>query len=219
MASISRLLSRLLAALLMSMLSHAALADPPGRVGRLADLQGQVWLYDAEAADWVAATRNRPLTTGDRLSTDSGALAELRIGSTSLRLAGGTEVELLQLDDERVRVQLHSGLTALRLRTHEAAREFEWVTAEGRFKPDRAGRYRLDRVDATSSATVWSGQLLFEAPDNAVMLVAGQRADIWNDGRTQYTLVQPQRDAFADEVAASEGAEERACRRGTSRPR
>jgi len=209
LASISSLLLRLLAVLLATTLSQAALADPPGRVGRLADLQGQVWLYDSEAAEWVAAARNRPLTTGDRLSTDGGARAELRIGSTTLRLAGGTEVELLQLDDGRVRVQLHNGLMALRLRTHEAAREVELVTAEGRFKPDRAGRYRLDRVDATSSMTVWSGQLLFEAPDNAVALTAGQRADIWNDGRTQYTLIQPQRDAFADEVAASEGADER----------
>ena len=209
MARISRLLSRLLAVLVMTLLSHAALADPPGRVGRLADLQGQVWLYDIETAEWVAAARNRPLTSGDRVSTDGGARAELRIGSTTLRLDAGTEVELLQLDDDRVRVQLHNGLLALRLRTHEAARELELVTVEGRFKPDRAGRYRLDRIDATSTITVWSGQLLFEAPDNAVTLVAGQRADIWNDGRTQYTLVQPQRDAFADEVAASELAEER----------
>ncbi len=209
MAPQSRLLTRLLAALLLALFAHAAVADPPGRVGRLADLQGPVWLYDAESGEWVPAGRNRPLTGGDRVSTDSMARADLRIGSTTLRLAAGTEVELLQLDDDIIRVQLHNGLLALRLRSHEAARELELVTAEGRFKPDRAGRYRLDRVDATSSITVWSGQLLFEAPDNAATIVAGQRADIWNSGRTQYTLTQPQRDAFADEVAASELAEER----------
>ncbi len=205
----SRLLSSLLAALLMAMLSQAAFADPPGRVGRLADVQGTVWRFDAEAAEWVAAERNRPLTTGDRLATDDAARAELRIGSTVLRLAGGTEVELLQLDDDAVRVQLHGGLMALRLRTHEAAREVELVTVEGRFKPERAGRYRLDRVDAISSITVWSGQLLFEAPGNAVSLHAGQRADAWSDGRSQYTLIQPQEDAFDQEVAAGELADER----------
>ena len=209
MASTSRPWRGLLAGLLTLWLCQAALADPPGRVGRLADLQGPVWLYDSDTAQWVAASRNRPLTSGDRLSTDAGARAELRVGSSTLRLDAGTEVEILQLDDDIVRVQLHNGLLALRLRTHEAAKEFELLTAEGRFKPDRAGRYRLDRVDATSSITVWSGQMLFEAPDNAVMLVTGQRADIWNNGRTQYTLVAPRRDAFADEVAAGELSEER----------
>jgi hypothetical protein len=208
MASLSRLLSRLLAALLLTMLAQAALADPPGRVGRLAELQGSVWFYDTEAAEWVAAEHNRPLTTGDRLATDGNARAELRIGSTTLRLAGATEVELLQLDDERVRVQLHDGLLALRLQTHEAAREFELVTAEGRFQPESAGRYRLDRVDAISRVTVWSGQLSFDAPGNAVSLGSGQRADVWYDGRSQYTMIQPQHDAFAEEVAASERADE-----------
>ena len=210
MAPLPRCVSRLLAALILFTLCQAALADPPGRVGRLADVQGSVWLYDAETAEWVAAGRNRPLTTGDRVSTDGNGRAELRVGSTALRLDAGTEIEVLQLDDDIVRVQLHNGLLALRLRTHEAAREFELITAEGRFKPDRAGRYRLDRIDATSSITVWSGQLLFQAPDNAVTLSAGQRADISSiNNRTQYTLVQPQRDAFADEVAAAEQADER----------
>ena len=60
--------------------------DPPARVGRLADLTGQVWLFSPDSGDWVAATRNRPLTSGDRLSTDAGARAEVRIGSTTLRL-------------------------------------------------------------------------------------------------------------------------------------
>ena len=131
MASVKRQWFRLLAVLSMTILCHAALADPPGRVGRLAGLQGQVWLYDAETADWVAAGLNRPLTGGNRVATDGDGRAEVRIGSTSLRLGAGTEVELLQLDDQLVRVQLHNGQLALRLRTHEAAREFEFVMMRG----------------------------------------------------------------------------------------
>ncbi len=204
MAPISRCWHRLLAALLMSLLAHAALADPSDRVGRLAELQGQVWLFGTESADWVTAVRNRPLTTGDRLSTGADGRATLRIGSSTLRLSAGTEIEVLQLHDDVVRVQLHNGLLALRLRAHEAARETELLTAEGRFKPDRAGRYRLDRVDATSSVTVWSGQLRLEAPGNAVTLAAGQRADVWNNGRTQFALIEPLRDTFGDEVAAAD---------------
>jgi hypothetical protein len=173
-------------------------------------MQGQVWVYDLESADWIAAVRNRPQTTGDRVATDGDGRAELRIGSSTIRLAAGSEIDFLQIDDEHVRVQLHEGRMALRLRSHEAAREFELVSAEGRFQPERAGRYRMDRIDATTSVTVWSGQLLFQAPDNAATVIAGQRADIEQvDGRTRYTLLQPARDAFADEVAAAEAAAER----------
>ena len=198
------------ALLLAVVLPVAAQADPPGRVGRVAELQGQVWQYDVEQGDWIAAVLNRPLTTGDRVATDADGRAALRIGSTSLRLGAGSEIEILQLDDERVRVQLHGGRLALHVRTHDAAREFEIVTEEGRFDPELAGRYRLDRVDATTSVTVWSGQLVFQSPDSAATVIAGQRADIVQlGGRTQYTLVQPVRDAFADEVAAADAAAER----------
>ncbi|MBK6864118.1 MAG: hypothetical protein IPG91_11305 [Ideonella sp.] len=211
MATLARWWQRVLFALLMlTALPASAQDDPPGRVGRIAEMQGQVWVYDLESADWIAAVRNRPLTTGDRVATDGDGRAELRIGSSTIRLAASSEVDFLQIDDEHVRVQLHEGRMALRLRSHEAAREFELVSAEGRFKPERAGRYRMDRIDATTSVTVWSGQLIFQAPDNAATVIAGQRADIEQvDGRTRYTLLQPARDDFADEVAAAEAAAER----------
>ena len=58
------------------LLAGAAWADAPGRVGRLGDTQGTVWLYDTDAGEWVAAQRNRPLTSGDRIATDQGARAD-----------------------------------------------------------------------------------------------------------------------------------------------
>lgn len=194
---------------LLVLLAGGALADPPGRVGRLADLQGQVWMFSPESGDWVAAQRNRPLTSGDRVSTDRDGRAELRIGSAALRLDGGTELEVLELDDNAIRVQLHNGSLAARLRSSEVAREFELLTTEGRFKPQRSGRYRFDHSDETSHVTAWRGQILFEGKDNAVTVNSGQRAEVWRDGRTQYSLTEPVRDAFSDWVAARDQADER----------
>ncbi len=173
--------------------------DPPGRVGRLSDVTGQVWMYSPGSGEWVAAARNRPLTTGDRLSTDAGARAELRIGSTTLRLDAGSELEVLQLDDNRMALQLHSGSTAVRLRQRETAAQFELRTAEGRFRVQRTGRYRFDRQDETSHVTVYSGQAYFEGPGSALTVGSGQRAEFWLDNRNaaQYSLTEPVRDAFA----------------------
>ena len=111
--------------------------DPPGRVGRVADLHGGVLWFDHERGQWTEAERNRPLTTGDRLSTAPEGRAELRVGSTVLRLGGASELEVLRLDDERLSFQLHSGHLALRVRSREVAAEIDIVTAEARLQPQR----------------------------------------------------------------------------------
>lgn len=185
--------------------------DPPGRVGRLSEVHGQVWLYHPEEGEWIAAERNRPLTTGDRLATDGGARTEVRIGSSVLRLDGATEIEVVRLDDERMVLRLHNGSLAVRLRNREQASGFELLTEEGRFTVQRPGRYRFDRADEASFATVLSGQAYYEAQNNALSINAGQRAEFWIDRANvpQYSLIEPERDGFAAWVAEQDRADDR----------
>ena len=191
-------------------LAGAAWADPPGRVGRVAEVTGTVWIFDAEQGEWIAARRNRPLTAGDRLSSERDARAELSIGSSTLRIDGNTELEVQALDDSRVRVQLHGGSLALRVRSAESARETSIVTEDGRFMPSRPGHYRIDRRDDTSFATVLGGAMRFEARDSALDLAAGQRAEFWDDrGVTHYSWSASAVDRFADWVAQEDRRDER----------
>ncbi|MBC8056941.1 MAG: hypothetical protein H7Y61_10220, partial [Rhizobiales bacterium] len=88
-----------------SVRAQEAEVDPPGRVARVSELNGQVWVYSPETGEWVAAARNQPLTSGDRLATESGARAELQIGSTSVRLDASTELAVVQLDDDKVALE------------------------------------------------------------------------------------------------------------------
>lgn len=191
-------------------LSAAAWADPPGRVGRLGETRGTVWLFDVDAGEWVAAQRNRPLTTGDRVATDRDGLAELRIGSTTLRLAGGSDLEFERLDDERMQLRLHAGSAAARLRQRDAARDFELRTAEGRFLPQGPGHFRIDRTDGRSYAGAWDGSLRFDAPDSTLVLDDGQRAEFWQEaGTSHYTWATLPRDGFADWVLAEDRRDDR----------
>jgi hypothetical protein len=197
------------AGLLIGLAAVPARADPPGRVGRLAEMQGTVWFYSPDDGEWIAAVRNRPVTTGDRIATDDGARAEVSIGSSSLRLDGGSEIEVLRLDDDSVRLQLLDGSLALRLRAPSAVNDFEVVTDEGRFVPTSVGSFRIDRADQTSTATAWRGSLRYEGNGQALNLDNGQRADFWIDGQTaRYNLVAPDRDAFADWVASRDRADD-----------
>lgn len=171
----------------------------PGRAGRLSEVVGQVWLYNPEQREWVSAERNRPLTTGDRLSTDRSARAEVRVGSTVVRLDGDTELEVLNLDDDSLQLQLRRGASQVQLRDSEWAQQFMLITEEGRFRTDRPGTYRFDRIGSRTQATALSGQLYYEGQQQALTVETGQRAEFLFDGngRAQYAIVEPKRDAFA----------------------
>jgi len=173
--------------------------DPPGRVARLAESEGQVWFYSPDSGEWVSAVRNQPVTSGDRVATDAGARAELQLGSTTVRLGESTEYEVVQLDDDHFATQLHNGSVAAHLRDANSAGQFELTTDEGRFVADRVGSYRFDRSDGASWVTVLNGQARYEGTNSALTVHAGQRAEFWIDsgGVAQYNLGTPVNDAFS----------------------
>ena len=83
--------SLLAAGVALLSVSGWASADPPSRVARLGYMTGAVSFSPAGENDWVQATINRPLTTGDRLWADAGARAEVQIGGAMIRMNAGTE--------------------------------------------------------------------------------------------------------------------------------
>ena len=103
------------AALLLLVFAAAVHAqqEPPARVGRIAAVQGEAWLFDTESRAWVAAARNRPMTQGERLAVSAGGAAELQVGASVLRLDGDTEIEAVRLDDEGLQFALTRGSVGL----------------------------------------------------------------------------------------------------------
>ena len=179
--------------------AQAEPADPPARVARLSDLQGQVWLYSPENNDWVSASRNQSLTTGDRVATDAGAHAEVQVGSTTLRLDGATELDVTLLDDDHVSMQLYNGSVSARLRDAAQAGPLEIRTDEGRFVAGRAGSYRVERRGRSTFITVASGLANYEGPNSGLAVQPGQRAEFFIDanGVAQYAVGAPLNDTFA----------------------
>ncbi|HET9266754.1 MAG TPA: DUF6600 domain-containing protein, partial [Vicinamibacterales bacterium] len=127
-------------------------ADPPSRVARLGYMTGAVSLSPAGEADWVVASINRPLTTGDRVWADAGARAEIQVGGALMRLDGSTGLSVLNLDDRMVQLQLTQGVMNVRVRRLDANQAFEIDTPNLAFAVRKPGDYRID-VDPDGNAT------------------------------------------------------------------
>src|SRR5512139_2368678 len=129
-----------------------ASADPPSRVARLGYVSGAVSFSPGGEDDWVQATLNRPLTSGDRLWADPGARAEVQVGGAMVRMSAATSVSIINLDDQITQLQLTQG--ALNVRVLRLARNqtFEVDTPNVAFTLRQPGEYRIE-VDPEGRAT------------------------------------------------------------------
>jgi uncharacterized protein DUF6600 len=141
-------------------LASVAFADPPSVVGRLNYLSGPVSFAPAQAdEDWVAATLNRPITTGDRLWTDNNAFVEMRVGSLAVRMAPQTSMDVLNLDDRALQLRVAQGDVNLRVRRLAGDRLIEIATPNGAVVVRQPGSYRISVDGDSSTVTVRAGGL------------------------------------------------------------
>ncbi|MEO7338294.1 MAG: DUF6600 domain-containing protein, partial [Caldimonas sp.] len=212
--SVSLLLAVVISAFATAGVAHAQTpdVDPPGRVGRIGETVGQVWLFSPDTGEWIGAERNRPVTSGDRLATEAGARVEVNLGSTTVRLDADTEIDVLRIDDSQVSLHLVSGSAALRVRDAQAVGEFDMTTDEGRLRVERPGRYRFDHFDRSTHLTVYAGQATYEGPGSALTVESGQRGQFWieSNGAAQYAITEPVGDAFAGWNSERDRIEDRA---------
>lgn len=144
----------------VALLAGPALADPPGRVARLAWLSGDASFAPAGESNWYGAAINRPLVTGDRLWTGTDGRVELQLGSGLLRLDTGTGIELLNLDDQFLQVELAEGVVNLRIDEWGQGESYEIDTPNLAFVSGVAGSYRIDIAPdgRSTQVTVFEGE-------------------------------------------------------------
>ena len=169
----------------------SAAADPPVRVVRLAFTSGPVSFSPAGENDWVQATVNRPLITGDRLWTDAPARAELQVGRVAMRMGSTTSVTLLNLDDRVVQLQLAQGALDIRVRGFDTGHVLEIDTPNLAFSILRTGDYRVD-VDPAGNATMVltrSGQAEVYGERAAYVVDAGAAYRFYGTGLVDYEFL------------------------------
>ncbi|HEV7815953.1 MAG TPA: DUF6600 domain-containing protein [Janthinobacterium sp.] len=171
-----------------------ALADPPGLVGRVSSAQGRVAISGG-AEDASGNLLNWPISSDSHVTTASGASAELRVGSATLRLDGDSELEVTQLDEDNFRLRLNYGSVSVRIQNPDMLRGFELQTAQVRVSLPLPGKVRVDteRAADTSVVSVTDGLAQVDGGSASLTVRAGRRAEIHNDDVRTGELV---RDAF-----------------------
>lgn len=191
----------------------AAQTDPPGRVGRLNFIQGAVSFQPAGVDDWVPATLNRPLTTGDHLWVDQDGRAEVHVGATAIRLASRSAFEFLNLDDRTVQIRLAEGMLEVHIRNLDDQQVFEIDTPNLAFSVLRPGVYRIEANpdSRTTTVTVRSGQGEVNSGGQAFPIMPRSQARVTGDRQTNCDISpEPPPDWFDGWADSRDRNEERA---------
>ncbi len=181
-------------AIALAVLSVAAAAqdqDPPTRAGRLGYISGTVSLRPAGDTEWAAAVPNRALTTGDRVWVDSNGRAEVQIGQTRIRLAGGTELDIANLDDNTIQASVTQGTATVSVRHLNDGESEEFDTPNAAIGIGQAGDYRIDVSPDGSQSTVkvWAGQVAVTAAGSSFDVNAKQAATVNGTDAPTYDVV------------------------------
>ncbi len=119
--------------------------DLPGRVGRVAEQGGELFLSPQDAPDqWVAIGINYPVTTGDNLWVGKEGRAEIDFGAGQARLAGDTSLHVSRLDDRIFSLFVAQGRVIVRIRVLDPGDAARIDTPNAQVLLTRPGLYRIE---------------------------------------------------------------------------
>ncbi|HEY0524879.1 MAG TPA: DUF6600 domain-containing protein [Stellaceae bacterium] len=222
------MLLALAAAALLSAAAGAppALADPPGRVGRLSAVEGTASMrVGGDGDEWSIAPLNAPVTSGNDFWVQPDSRAEIRVGPTALRLDGGTELRIVRLDDRALRADVPQGALDVTLGDRpprQPGETYEIGTPRGIVALGGPGTYHIEAGSAeapTRVAVLTAGGVATIAAGNGSQMTVhqGESADVGGDGNgaisyatgpaqptpfDRWALARDERDRAAAEAAA-----------------
>lgn len=154
--------------------------DPPSRVARLSIMDGSVSIEPASVNEFSPAEVNLPLTTGDRLWTDTGAVAELEAGQLAVRLGQSTDFTVTAMTDTLAQFGVAQGSVHLRAYALDPGTTTELDTQNVAVTVLAPGDVRVD-VDPDGDSTVvtvFSGEVEIDGNGLQQTLRAGQRVKL-----------------------------------------
>ena len=171
-----------LAVVVFAALPFAARADDdlPGRVGRIAEFAGQLFLSPQDRADeWAPIGINYPITTGDNLWVSGDGRAEIDYGGGQLRLAGDTSLNVSWLDDRQLALFIAQGRLIIRVRVLDAGDAAYVDTPNTQVAFTQPGLYRIDVApDGQTTTSVREGEAFIALTSGWQQALPGQAVTV-----------------------------------------
>lgn len=160
-------------------------------VGRVSVVHGQVSTAHGDAGEWTAATVNTPLVPGDRVSTADHSRAELQLDpATVMRLEERTEARVADLEQNKMQLQLASGLVDFSV-LNGAQADVEIDTPNVGVHPLAPGLYRIQvNSDSDTQLIVRRGEAEVLTNQGTTKVEAGQMIQIHGTDDPEYRVVQ-----------------------------
>ena len=131
-------------------------------VGRISNVEGQIYRYMDVDDSWVATSQQSPAGTQDVLLTGDDSKAEIAFPNNQLvRLDENTEIEILKLDDDIGEFILHSGLARFYNRSSAGKLLIETARGTATVEPGSAIDVLADKKSVTVSAVY--GEAIFRS--------------------------------------------------------
>jgi hypothetical protein len=154
--------------------------EPPARVGRVSFVSGQLAFHMPGETIWSAAALNYPVATGGSFWTDPQSRAEIRVGSQTIDMAGNTEIDIVQLDEQVMQIAVPRGRVDVHLRSLDEGNTVEidmprggvWLLEPGVYDVDTGTQVQPSRVavfDGSAHFVGGSVDLGIKAGDVAVL--------------------------------------------------
>jgi hypothetical protein len=173
----------ILALLALSAACAFAQAQTPTRAGRISLAQGQVSIGGELGDEAEPAVLNWPVTARNQITTGRDSRTEIKVGSTAVRLDANSALDVVELDDDTLRLHLHYGSATIRLRNPDQVNGFEMSTPQGTVRMSAAGRMRVDagRIQDTSMVSVFEGVAVVDGGGSRMNVRAGKRVELTPD--------------------------------------
>jgi hypothetical protein len=139
--------------------------EPPARVGRVGYASGDLSFRVAGDKEWSEAGVNYPVATGGSFWVDPQGRAEIAVGTDTVDLAGGTELDIVELDERATQLGLPQGRVFVRLRQLARGQSVEidlpqggvWLLQPGAYDIDAGAADRPGRVQVFEGSARFAG--------------------------------------------------------------
>jgi hypothetical protein len=173
-------------------------ADPPMRVGRIAVLEGNVSFHLSADEPWSTATVNYPIAQAGQLWVEPGGRAEIGLGEARISLDGGSELDIVQFDDQNVVLAVPQGRADIYLHGRHPEEHYVVETPRGNADITEDGHYRIfaGTSDAPTRIAAFRGLAAIAEPQAQLTINRGEEAVISAGEPPAFQVSQAAEDPF-----------------------